>query len=72
MQATFIPLCVTDENLRDVFLERVDRYTTYPPVDRGFNDQTFVLGVVEVLKKEGCLGEAEYESWLDGVWGFRG
>ncbi|KAK3388383.1 hypothetical protein B0T20DRAFT_104348 [Sordaria brevicollis] len=72
MQGVFIPLCVADENMRDVFLERVDRYITFPPGDKGFNDQTFVLGVVEQLRGEGHLGMEEYEGWWEGVGGFRG
>ncbi|EAA29227.1 hypothetical protein GE21DRAFT_8422 [Neurospora crassa] len=72
MQGTFIPLCVADENMRDVFLEKVDRYITFPPTDKGFNDQTFVLGVVEELRGEGYLGEGEYAAWVEAVGGFRG
>lgn len=72
MQGTFIPLCVADENMRDVFLEKVDRYITFPPTDKGFNDQTFVLGVVEKLRGEGYLGEGEYAAWVEAVGGFRG
>ncbi|KAK3953729.1 hypothetical protein QBC32DRAFT_369164 [Pseudoneurospora amorphoporcata] len=72
MGGTFIPLCVADDNLRDVFLERVDRYITFPPTDQGFNDQTFVLGIVEVLRQERCLSEEEYEAWMEAVGGFRG
>ncbi|CCC12305.1 hypothetical protein SMACR_05482 [Sordaria macrospora] len=72
MQGTFIPLCVADENWRDAFLERVDQYITFPPADKGFNDQTFVLGVAEVLKVEKFLGEEEYEAWVQAVGRFRG
>ncbi|KAK3352048.1 hypothetical protein B0H65DRAFT_418927 [Neurospora tetraspora] len=72
MQGTFIPLCVADENMRDAFLERVDRYITFPPTDKGFNDQTFVLGVVEELRGEGYLGGEEYAAWTEAVGGFRG